>query len=221
MRPRSSRSWIVALTTMALVSVGCGKKETGPAAPGARPTGTKASTTKDSKPAADRAKSTLKEQKEASVANEATAPKVAELPVVNLEKLKNRITKSTAKRTLVAVWATWCTPCIEEMPGLGRFYEAHKKHGLEVIGLSTDDRSVQPDKIQAVLDKVKPPFPMVLLEPDTEEAFFRRLRVKWDGGLPATIVFDEAAKRDLYTREQLTPRKLDEIVLPLLNKTKK
>ena len=36
-------------------------------------------------------------------------------------------------------WATWCPPCIEEMPSLNRLSERYKGKGLEVIGLSVDE----------------------------------------------------------------------------------
>lgn len=41
---------------------------------------------------------------------------------------------------LLNVWATWCDPCREEMPGLQRLYDAYKARGLRVVAVSVDDR---------------------------------------------------------------------------------
>ncbi len=42
------------------------------------------------------------------------------------------------KVVLVAFWATWCRPCLEEMPALEKYYREHKADGFEVIALSLD-----------------------------------------------------------------------------------
>src|SRR3970040_622051 len=38
-------------------------------------------------------------------------------------------------------WATWCPPCIEEMPSLNRFAEKYQGKGIQVIGLSVDENA--------------------------------------------------------------------------------
>lgn len=53
------------------------------------------------------------------------------------------------KCVLIDFWASWCKPCIEEMPNLKKIYAAYKDKGLEIIGISEDD-----DK-NAWLDAVK------------------------------------------------------------------
>ncbi len=42
------------------------------------------------------------------------------------------------KVVLVVFWATWCGPCLEEMPALEKYYREHKADGFEVIALSID-----------------------------------------------------------------------------------
>src|SRR6266404_3683481 len=40
---------------------------------------------------------------------------------------------------IVNFWATWCSPCREEMPALDAYYRQHKDHGLRVLAISMDD----------------------------------------------------------------------------------
>ena len=44
------------------------------------------------------------------------------------------------KLTILNFWATWCAPCIEEMPVLSDFYELKKIDGVSVVGLAIDNK---------------------------------------------------------------------------------
>nr|MBA3503489.1 TlpA family protein disulfide reductase [Deltaproteobacteria bacterium] len=49
-------------------------------------------------------------------------------------------TKSLAgKVVLVNFWATWCKPCLKEIPDLSKVYEKYKARGLVMLGVMTDD----------------------------------------------------------------------------------
>ena len=56
---------------------------------------------------------------------------------------------------LINVWATWCGPCIKEMPELAEFARAQGQDGVQVIGLALDDV----DAVQAWLKRLPSPYP--------------------------------------------------------------
>jgi len=51
------------------------------------------------------------------------------------------LTNYTGKVVLLDFWATWCMPCILELPSLLKAYEAHHAQGFEIIGISLDDNA--------------------------------------------------------------------------------
>ena len=59
---------------------------------------------------------------------------------------------------LVAVMASWCRPCIEELPLLKVLDDKYRPQGLKTIGLSVDYAG--PQAIQPMIDKVRPDFPV-------------------------------------------------------------
>lgn len=50
---------------------------------------------------------------------------------------------------LLNFWATWCPPCIEELPLLDRFYQENKGRGWQVLGLAVDQPSAVSKWLQA------------------------------------------------------------------------
>ena len=62
------------------------------------------------------------------------------------------------KPLLLNFWATWCPPCVEELPLINRFFNAHKAAGWQVVGLAIDKKSaVDPFLLKNPLD-----FPVAL-----------------------------------------------------------
>ena len=70
------------------------------------------------------------------------------------------VVESKAKLTMVPVWATWCVPCIKEMPHLAEFYEKEHKNGLEIIGLCVGDKTDEDDaeSMSEKIAELKSPF---------------------------------------------------------------
>jgi thiol-disulfide isomerase/thioredoxin len=62
------------------------------------------------------------------------------------------------KPLLINFWATWCPPCVKEMPELDRFHQAFSPQGWQVVGLAIDG----PTAVREFLAKVKVGFPIGL-----------------------------------------------------------
>ncbi len=61
--------------------------------------------------------------------------------VKSLDGTSFKLQDKKGKVVLVNLWATWCGPCINEMPHLNEMQEKYKDKGFEIIGLDTDDES--------------------------------------------------------------------------------
>lgn len=85
---------------------------------------------------------------------------------------------------LINFWATWCPPCIEELPLLNRFYRERTANGWQMLGLAID----QPSAVRNFLQKMPLDFPVGLAGLGGTE--LGRSLGNSTGGLPFTVVLD-------------------------------
>ena len=91
------------------------------------------------------------------------------------------------KVVLLNVWATWCGPCVFEIPELQQIHEQYSPRGLEVIGVSIDESGAD-DVRQFVAEQKKMTYPIVL---DADGNIAALLDT---GVLPTSVLVDRTGK---------------------------
>jgi len=103
---------------------------------------------------------------------------------------------------LVNVWASWCGPCVEEMPELARFAEGQGAQGVQVLGLALDT----PGGVRGFLQRVPVDYPIVLDTPGPGDASVQLGNAQ--GLLPYSVLFDAQGR---MVKAKLGPFAHDEI----------
>lgn len=93
------------------------------------------------------------------------------------------------KPLVVNFWATWCAPCVKEMPQLDRFHREHAGEGWQVLGVAVD----RAEAVKTFLGKLPVGFPIALA--GMAGADLARTLGNDKGGLPFTAVFDRKGRQ--------------------------
>ena len=133
-----------------------------------------------------------------------------EFALKDLEDKVRHAKEWDGKVLLINFWATWCPPCVREIPAFVELHETYKDKGFEIIGIAIDNK-------QAVIDFIDPmgaEYPILLGE-DTgiqlSQAYGNRL-----GVLPYSIIVDRKGKIISTHRNELTFEMVEKEIKPLL-----
>src|SRR5437763_6204083 len=134
----------------------------------------------------------------------AAAAVAASFDLVDTKGKHHRLDQLKGRWVVVNFWATWCVPCIEEIPDVAAFGRAHRE--VAIIGVATDVQDA--DKVKRFAAKAGQDYPLVLSN-DAIEKQLGAVRA-----LPTTRIYDPSGKKvydkpgrvDRAALERLTQR---------------
>jgi thiol-disulfide isomerase/thioredoxin len=114
------------------------------------------------------------------------------------------------KVLVVNFWATWCPPCLEEIPEFVHMQSRHGAEGLQFVGIAIDEVA----KVRAFSKAHSVNYP--ILVGMVEGMDLSKIAGNTRGGLPYTVVIDRAGQVRSQTSGGLREATLEPIVEPLL-----
>ena len=138
------------------------------------------------------------------VAEKSSEIKIEEINYDGLELLLN---KNNDKTYVINFWATWCKPCVEELPAFQKLHETYKDQNIEVILVSLDfKKHLNTRLIPFIKEHNLKPTVVLMVDPD-QNTWIPKVSSEWSGAIPATIIYNKN-KRSFY-EESFTYEKLE------------
>ena len=125
----------------------------------------------------------------------------AQVKVLSLNELNTRIAKSKDTLYVVNLWATWCAPCVAELPFFEQLHLENKQQPVKVILLSLDFKAkLHSDLIPFVIKHGLSAETYVIDEPN-QQRFNQVMHKDWTGVLPATLFINTKTNtKSLYEK---------------------
>ncbi|MFC5269972.1 TlpA family protein disulfide reductase [Adhaeribacter terreus] len=97
-------------------------------------------------------------------------------------------------------WATWCKPCVKELPYFEAINTKYKGQPVKVMLVSMDSKKDLQTKVLPFVKKRNLRSDLYLLDEPDANSWIDKLELKWSGAIPATIFFNN--QKQLYRFEE-------------------
>jgi thiol-disulfide isomerase/thioredoxin len=127
--------------------------------------------------------------------------------LITVDELFTRVKNGNDTTFVINFWATWCSPCIKEMPCFETLQEKFKTEKLKVLMVSVDFKSQLTKSVIPFIKKRKLKNEVWLLDEPDQQAFIERIEKSWSGAIPATLFIKEGKRKFFekqFTCTQLT-----------------
>jgi len=113
-----------------------------------------------------------------------------QIPMVNFEQLEPTLQERNDTTYVVNFWATWCKPCVKEMPDLIEAYEKYKDEKFRMILVSMDFDTHLESKVVPFVQEYNIDADVILLNDSKQHQWIDKVDEKWSGAIPVTLVYN-------------------------------
>jgi thiol-disulfide isomerase/thioredoxin len=111
------------------------------------------------------------------------------IALVNFETLNASVHKDNDTLYILNFWATWCKPCIEELPAFEKINEEFKDHPVSMTLVNLDFHSKVESSVKPFLLRKEIKSVVVHITDSDPNEWINRIDERWSGAIPATVVF--------------------------------
>ena len=120
-----------------------------------------------------------------------------EVSVMKFPELQKKMLTADASLTIFNFWATWCGPCVREIP----LFENYSSNDQVKIYLVSLDFVEDLDKVKAFVEKRNLKSEVIFLNETDYDSYMVKVSKEWSGAIPATLFVDAWGKTYFHENE--------------------
>lgn len=135
--------------------------------------------------------------------------------VYDFEGFQKFLNDKNGKTYVINFWATWCAPCVKELPYFEKLQKKYSDKNVQVILVSLDMPKMYETHLIPFIKKRKLESKIIALDDPNQNEWIPKVDRSWSGAIPATYIYKENNSR--FIESSLDFEELEEITLTIKN----
>jgi len=135
----------------------------------------------------------------------------AQARIVKLPELQKIMADQSTEIRVVNFWATWCGPCIKELPLFEKLNRDRKEVAVTLVSIDMD-LDPNPDKVHKFVARKKLASQVLILNEDDPDYYIDQIDKEWSGALPATVVINSKTGKRKFVERELHEGDLEKLI---------
>lgn len=111
------------------------------------------------------------------------------------ETLEPLLNRDDDKTYIINFWATWCKPCVEELPAFEKLNAEYKNKNVEVILVSLDFPNQIETRLIPFIKEHNLKSNVILMADVDQNKWIPKISEKWSGAIPATLIYNKNSRK--------------------------
>jgi thiol-disulfide isomerase/thioredoxin len=144
----------------------------------------------------------------------------AQVREVKFNTIDSLLHQSPEIPIVVNFWATWCKPCVQELPYFEELNKNYSASGVRVILVSLDFKRELDNRVKPFIQKNNITSEVLLLNEPDYDSWINRVDSSWSGAIPATVIISKQ-KKDFFEKDFSSYAELENSIKPYIQSVKK
>lgn len=134
---------------------------------------------------------------------------LAQTKVIKFPALETMLQKKEGPIQVINFWATWCGPCVKELP---MFEQVNTNNANVKVTLVSLDFADKLDKVDAFISRKSMKSEVVLLDEIDYNSWIDKVEKSWEGAIPATLIYNPTTGKRAFTQHELKEGELEKLI---------
>lgn len=135
---------------------------------------------------------------------------------VKIDDLQKLIEQKSDKILVMNFWATWCAPCIKELPQFEQLNASRNDVDVRLVSIDLD-LDPNPDKVYRFMARKKLKSIVYLLDERDPNSWIDQIDTSWEGAIPATLVVNRKSGERKFVSKELKEGELEQLIISISN----
>jgi thiol-disulfide isomerase/thioredoxin len=135
--------------------------------------------------------------------------------VLNFSEFESYMNKESDTIYVINFWATWCAPCVREIPVFEQLNQKYSDEKLRIILVSLDFPNQLESRLLPFVERMEMKNEVILLDAPRANQWIPIVSESWTGAIPATLIYKKETR--IFLEKELHFEEIDQIITQLLN----